>query len=107
MRRVFGDGLAIIRGKEYGRVPYGWEKSDWQADRMPCHDCRARKGQLHQLGCDVEECPRCGGQAISCGCEEVTESEFRPAYKSQIKRLAQLGVEASAIQSLTVAQAAG
>ncbi len=35
-----------------------------------CHDCRAQTGQLHHPGCDEEECPRCHGQSISCGCED-------------------------------------
>jgi hypothetical protein len=33
-----------------------------------CHDCNVSGGGYHHPGCDMEECPRCGGQLISCGC---------------------------------------
>jgi hypothetical protein len=35
-----------------------------------CHDCGARPGQLHKEGCDVERCPGCGFQRITCGCTD-------------------------------------
>ena len=35
-----------------------------------CHDCGIinKKGNLHHFGCDIERCPNCGGQLISCDC---------------------------------------
>ena len=33
-----------------------------------CHDCGAKEGEYHQPGCDMERCPFCGGQLISCDC---------------------------------------
>lgn len=44
-----------------------WGEEGWDADH-PCHDCAAKEGQLHVYGCDVERCPACGHQLISCDC---------------------------------------
>ena len=33
-----------------------------------CHDCNVAFGGYHHPGCDMEDCPRCYGQLISCGC---------------------------------------
>lgn len=33
-----------------------------------CHDCGIAPGG-HHPGCDMERCPRCKGQLISCDCE--------------------------------------
>lgn len=40
-----------------------------------CHDCNVALGHYHHPGCDMERCPRCGGQLISCGCLDETEYE--------------------------------
>jgi hypothetical protein len=39
-----------------------------KVDRHICHDCMATEGELHKLGCDMERCPFCGHQLISCSC---------------------------------------
>lgn len=33
-----------------------------------CGDCGIYPGGLHSPGCDMERCPLCGGQIISCNC---------------------------------------
>lgn len=35
-----------------------------------CHDCNIdnKRGNVHHCGCDMERCPKCGDQLISCNC---------------------------------------
>lgn len=40
-----------------------------------CHDCGVREGEIHRLGCDMEQCPFCGGQLISCFCQNLGAKE--------------------------------
>ena len=40
-----------------------------------CGDCACKIGNYHHSGCDIERCPRCDGQAISCDCKMEGEEE--------------------------------
>lgn len=64
-------GGALLRANEGAKVRRQPEP-DPKKDR--CGDCGAAVGHYHHEGCDVERCPRCGGQAIGCGCD-VTQVE--------------------------------
>lgn len=33
-----------------------------------CGDCGCKEGSVHELGCDMEVCPFCGRQLVSCHC---------------------------------------
>jgi len=60
----------------FSRVRYGQEKRYGPGGfQKNCHDCGVVPGQFHVMGCDVEECPNCGEQLISCDC--VTTADDR------------------------------
>jgi len=64
------DEIRLILGKPYRRIRYQQERGYGGTPRpTACHDCRAEAGELHMVGCEVEECPSCHQQAISCGCD--------------------------------------
>jgi hypothetical protein len=57
-----------IDGTEVTRIRYGDETQDWNATNQTCHDCRVVNGEFHVIGCDVEECPSCHEQILTCDC---------------------------------------
>ncbi len=49
----------IIHGSPFVRRRHGGNR---------CGGCGAKRGGVHHLGCDLERCPRCRRQLLSCGC---------------------------------------
>jgi hypothetical protein len=70
----------VIASVAYQPVRYGSEP-DWRKrPTTRCDDCGAMPGNVHHHGCDMERCPFCGHQSISCGCvwagEEHLEEDW-------------------------------
>jgi len=58
----------IIDGKEFKRID--GDKLNQKYDMERCGDCGIKLGRFnyHHFNCDLEECPKCGGQLLSCDC---------------------------------------
>lgn len=75
--------IGFSNGKiEYRRIRYGEEAEmftgDFAKEGRPCPDCAVVPGQYHTDGCDLEECPKCHGQALGCpSCTSDFEFELR------------------------------
>jgi hypothetical protein len=69
----------VIDDIPLARVKYGeellWQEVDSSFANISCHDCAVTKGEYHVPGCDMEACPKCGTQAITCGCNYKVDDE--------------------------------
>ena len=66
------DAIATVDG-DMDPIRFGSEVNPIQQafhDGKPrrCDDCGVLPGNCHHPGCDIEECPRCEGQIITCDC---------------------------------------
>ncbi len=72
--------VLVIDGEPSDRIRYGDERRPFSQPASPCrcHDCGVQPGALHHLGCDWEECPRCGAQLLSCCCLDDAYEAWDP-----------------------------
>ncbi len=80
-------GAMVLWGQPYEPIRYGRERGmgRWRP-KGPCDDCGTLPGGVHHHGCDMEECPACHGQAISCGCgddEEEQEGSWNDEWEGE------------------------
>ena len=53
-------------GRRYRMIPFGAEPG-WAKTGRRCGDCGVERGGWHHPGCDIQPCPVCRGQLLSCG----------------------------------------
>ena len=55
------------KGRRFDLIPFG-DEPDRRASGDRCGDCGVIRGGWHHPGCDLQRCPACGCQLMSCGC---------------------------------------
>jgi len=66
----------VLADGEHKAIPWGEEVPSWEGE--DCHDCGVPKSGYHHPGCDVEQCPRCFWQLISCSCAHEPRDQSPP-----------------------------
>jgi hypothetical protein len=60
-------GVFHIEGRPVQMIAFGSEPGP-PTLCLRCGDCGVVRGGHHHLGCDVQRCPLCRGQMMTCGC---------------------------------------
>lgn len=79
----------VIEGRPYRPVRYGSEAGSRRVKRR-CGDCGVLPGAVHHHGCDVERCPACGAQSISCDCMWAGEEHLSEDWVDDMEERFQL-----------------
>lgn len=66
----------LIHGIIYEPIKVG-DEGDWYfgEPNATCGDCGEPYGNQHLPQCDIERCPECGGQLLSCDCGPIYDIE--------------------------------
>ncbi len=87
-----------IDGRDYPRIACGYEEGEYgnfvldtsfdehESNDAVCVDCGAPSGFLHILGCECEQCPRCGEQALGCPCKYAGSEAWKHTISPQQPR---------------------
>lgn len=59
--------IKYIQGVD-GTLYERYKVSLFETDETGCFDCGKSVGEYHKDNCDIERCPICGGQMLSCNC---------------------------------------
>lgn len=81
-KRIARIGKTSIKhkGKSYRRWRRGYSPNDKRHQKETSNpkaflcECGEKWGKYHDLGCDLEQCPICKGQLLSCGHGELFET---------------------------------
>ena len=82
----------LIDGQIYSPIKIGDPKDHYFGIKnCTCGDCGGHYGEKHTQGCDLEVCPKCGMQFISCDCgipyevdENISQEKLNILKKNQI-----------------------
>ena len=100
-KRVFqssGKKSITYKGKKYQRIKcgkgYDREYAKGIEKDYTCGDCGVSYNQYHDLSCDIEQCPICKEQLLSCGHLELfmTKEQMEEAKKSKMQRIMEVGI---------------
>ena len=88
-----------IDGKKYKRNSTYFDKGE------NCHDCFVdnKTGNVHHVGCDMERCPKCKDQIISCKCKAKAPG-CKPELQLKIGEVDSINAEAQMKDAAKAAQ---